>query len=191
MYKILTIEDKVEVPPRNLSLSAKEAVMKTLKENLVGEIKRDFGVVLSIVKVLEIKEGDIEPENPNVIFPVKYEIMSFLPELQELVIGEVVDITEFGVFINLGPIDGMCHISQVMDDFVSFDNKQKKLFGRESKKSLEIGDVVVARVIAVSLDKREINKINLTMRQPGLGALKWFEEEEKKKFKESGSGKDV
>jgi DNA-directed RNA polymerase subunit E' len=183
MFKILTVEDRVEVPPRHLELNAKEAVKKTLSENLVGEIKRNLGIVLSILEVSEVGEGEIEPENPNVIFQAKYKAMVLMPELHEITIGEVVDITEFGVFVSIGPIDALCHVSQVMDDYVTFDEKQKKLFGKESKRTLEVGDFVIARVIAVSLDKREINKINLTMRQPGLGALKWFEEEIEKEAK--------
>ena len=45
-------------------------------------------------------------------------------------LGKIRDIAEFGAFINLGPIEGMIHVSQTMDDFVSF-SKDKTLAGKE------------------------------------------------------------
>ena len=75
--------------------------------------------------------------------------MTFKPEMQEIVSGKIKDIAEFGAFINIDLIDGMIHISQTMDDFVSF-SKDKSLGGKESKRSLKVGDVCRARIIAIS-----------------------------------------
>ena len=75
----------------------------------------------------------------------------------------------------------MCHISQVTNEFITFDDKNKMLVGKDSKINVKVGDVVKARITGVSLDKKEINKINVTMRQPGLGKLDWLEQAEKDK----------
>ena len=64
-----------------------------------------------------------------------------------------------------------------MDDFVSFA-KDKTLSGRDSKRSLKVGDTCRARVIAVSFKDVTNPKIGLTMRQPGLGKLEWIAAEE-------------
>ncbi len=184
MYRILTIEDRVRVPPEKLGTEVKEAVKESLAESLDGKINKDVGIFLAILDVSDLGEGIIEPEDAGIFFDAKYRALVFQPELHEITKGEVTEITEFGTFIRIGPIDGLCHVSQVMDDFVSYDEKQNRLVGKENKKSLQVGDVVLARIIAVSLDKREVNKINLTMRQPGLGSIKWFEEEAEKKKKE-------
>jgi DNA-directed RNA polymerase subunit E' len=69
----------------------------------------------------------------------------------------------------------MIHVSQTMDDFVSF-NKEKSLAGKDSKKVLKIGDKCRARIIAVSYKDIANPKLGLTMRQPGLGKLEWIEE---------------
>ncbi|VVB81526.1 DNA-directed RNA polymerase subunit E' [uncultured archaeon] len=71
----------------------------------------------------------------------------------------------------------MIHISQTMDDFVSFA-KDKTLSGRDSKRTLRVGDGCRARVIAVSFKDVTNPKIGLTMRQPGLGKLEWIAAEE-------------
>ena len=44
-------------------------------------------------------------------------------------------------FVELGPIEGMVHVSQTMDDFVSF-SKDKVLSGKETKRSLKVSDKV-------------------------------------------------
>jgi DNA-directed RNA polymerase subunit E' len=73
-------------------------------------------------------------------------------------------------------------MSQIIDDYMVYDEKNKKLIGKETKKSISEGDAVRARIVALSLKEREPekSKIGLTMRQPWLGALKWIEEELKK-----------
>jgi len=78
-------------------------------------------------------------------------------------------------------MDGLVHISQLMNDFVSYDSKNAVFIGKQTRKSLKEGDSVRARVISVSLAKQQ--KIGLTMRQPLLGSLTWIEEEKRKKKK--------
>ena len=74
----------------------------------------------------------------------------------------------------------MIHVSQTMDDFVSF-SKEKTLTGKESSKTLKMGDKLRARVIAVSFKDIANPKLGLTMRQPFLGKLEWIDEENNKK----------
>ena len=89
--------------------------------------------------------------------------------------GNVIDVTEFGVFVRVGPVDGMIHVSQIMNDFVSYDPKNSTFVGRESKRVLKQEDVVKARIVSVSLGASQY-KVGLTTRQPGLGAVHWAAE---------------
>ena len=92
------------------------------------------------------------------------------------------EITNFGAFINMGVMKGMIHISQTMDDYVSF-SKEGTLSGKASKRALKAGDLCLARVVAIS-HKGDDPKIGLTMRQPGLGKLEWVKEDSDKKRKD-------
>ncbi|PSH02303.1 MAG: DNA-directed RNA polymerase, partial [Nanohaloarchaea archaeon QH_8_44_6] len=80
-----------------------------------------------------------------------------------------------GAFIRIGAFDGLCHVSQIMDEYVNLDEEQSMLVSEEEQSTLEVGDTVTSRIIAVSLEKQDTNKINLTMRQPGLGKDEWIE----------------
>ena len=83
--------------------------------------------------------------------------------------------------MRIGAEDALLHISQVMDDFISYDERHGILVGKESQRKLTKGDLVRARVIAVSFPKGGIGgKIGVTMRQPFLGKLEWIKEDVKK-----------
>ena len=128
----------------------------------------------------EIGEGIIIPGDGASYYDVTFELLAFKPEMQEIVVGKIKDIAEFGAFINIGPIDGMIHISQTMDDFVSF-SKDKTLTGKETKRVLKTNDICRARIIAISFKDVLNPKLGLTMRQQGLGRLDWLKEETQEK----------
>jgi len=107
--------------------------------------------------------------------------LTFYPKIQEVVEGEVVEIADFGAFVRVGPIDALLHVSQLMDDFISYDEKQGVLMGKETKRKLTSGDRVRVRITAVSLGRAgSSGKIGVTARQPFLGKLEWIEQEVKK-----------
>lgn len=179
MFKILTIKDYVRVQPKFFDLDISQAIKESLKEQVEGKIDPEIGVFLAVTNVIEYGDGFIKPEDPSIHYPATYEILTFVPEDQEVVYGPVVDISEFGAFVRVGPLDGLVHTSQIMNDRVSYDQKNSIFTGKKTKKKLEEGDIVRARIISISLGKTR-TKIGLTMRQPLLGSLKWIEIEKKR-----------
>ena len=117
--------------------------------------------------------------------------MTFMPELQEIIEGSVVEVVQFGVFVGIGPLDGLVHVSQLTDEFVTYDEKNSRLITKESGRSVTEGDRIRARIIAVSLNEREPrdSKIGLTMRQHALGKMDWIEEARKPREETEDKGK--
>jgi DNA-directed RNA polymerase subunit E' len=180
MYKILTIRDSIKVKPSNLSSDIYKSIEKSLKEKYEGSITGN-GIIIKVIKVKSFSQGRIIPLDPNIHFVVEFEALAYVPEIGEVVYGKVIEITKLGAFVRIGPLDGFVHLSQIMDDFISFDEKNKILFGKNTKKTLKVGDLVRAKIISIS--KEQGIKIGLTMRQPGLGSLIWIEKEKKEKAK--------
>lgn len=172
MYYQIQLQDHIRVSPRFFGKDLKDAVKAGIKLKYDGLIDQQLGVVIDVVDVKEVGEGVIIPGDGASYYETTFEILTYKPELQEVAVGRIKDIADFGAFITLGPIDGMIHISQTMDDFVSFA-KEKVLTGRDSKRILKVGDVCRARVIAVSFKDPTNPKIGLTMRQPGMGNTHW------------------
>ncbi|MFQ5762893.1 MAG: S1 RNA-binding domain-containing protein, partial [Candidatus Bathyarchaeia archaeon] len=78
----------------------------------------------------------------------------------------------------IGPVEALLHISQVMDDYITYDERQGTLTGKETRRKLMRGDKVRVRVTAVSMSKGGASsKIGVTMRQPFLGKLEWIKED--------------
>lgn len=177
MYKKSVVSDDIRVDPRLLGRDVEASIFDSLKQQYEGNINSDLGVVLKVLDIDKMGEGEIKPEDAGVYYPVTYRVLSYEPELHEVVDGEVTDVTEFGAFIRIGPIEGLCHISQIMNNYVNFDENQGMLVGEDGTKTLKQGDKVRARITAVSLKDDSDNKVNLTMRQPTLGKHEWIEEE--------------
>ena len=127
---------------------------------------------------IKIEEGIIIPGDGAAYYKSRFKLIVFKPELQEVVYGIIDEITNFGAFINLGVTRGMIHISQTMDDYVSF-SKSGALSGRDSGRSLNVNDKCIARIVAISYKEKE-PKIGLTMRQPGLGKIEWIKIDKEK-----------
>ena len=190
MFYKVELRDHIRIPPNLFSLPLEEAVIKRIKNKYSGYISKDLGIVIDVPGVKEIGEGVIIPGDGASYYDVSFELLAFKPEMQEVVVGKIKDIAEFGAFINIGPIDGMIHISQTMDDFVSF-SKDKTLAGKESKRVLKVNDVCRARIIAVSFKDMLNPKLGLTMRQQGLGRLDWIKEEAEAPKKEEKETKET
>ncbi len=180
MYRIIKIKTNVKVPPKRFGMNIKKAIKESIAENYEGKLNRTFGMGLVITEVSEVGEGKILPEDPSAHYPVTFELLTFKPEIHEIVLGDVIDNTQFGAFIRMGSMDGLVHVSQLMNDYVSFDEKNSIFLGKESKKTLKEGDPVRAKIISVAMMPEKENKIGLTMRQPDLGAFHWIEQEKKK-----------
>ena len=180
MFYKIELKDHIRVPPNLFNLPLEEAVIKRIKTKYNGFISKELGIVVDVSGMKEIGEGIIIPGDGASYYDASFELLTFKPEMQEIVLGKIKDIAEFGAFINIGPIDGMIHISQTMDDFVSF-SKDKTLTGKETKRTLRVGDLCRARIIAVSYKDMLNPKLGLTMRQQGLGRLDWIKEESEEK----------
>lgn len=180
MFYKTVVKDHIRVPPNMFGDNTEESVLKVVKEKYEGYISQDLGVVIDVLKVDDIGEGIVIPGDGASFYETAFELLTFRPEVHEVINGTIKDIADFGAFINLGPIEGMIHVSQTMDDFVSF-SKEKVLTGRDSKRALKVGDLCRARVVAVSFKDVTNPKLGLTMRQQGLGKLEWLEEDKQKK----------
>ena len=177
--------DHIRVPPSMFDEDLNLAIIQRVKKKFEGYISKEFGIVIDVADINEVGEGIIIAGDGAPYYEVKFELLTYKPEMHEVVFGKIKDIADFGAFINLGPIDGMIHVSQTMDDFVSF-SKEKILTGKETKRTLKVGDNCRARIIAVSFKDLQNPKIGLTMRQAGIGKLDWLEEDQKKAEEKNG-----
>lgn len=181
MFKIITVRDIVRIPPHrfepreDLEKVALDMVRKEYEDKITG----DLGYIITVIEIIDIGVGKLLPGDGAAFHNITFKILVFKPDLYELVEGEVVEVVDFGVFVRLGPLDGLCHVSQVTDDFITYNAKNASLLGKETGKLLQASDRVRARIVAVSIGTggSRSGKLGLTMRQPFLGKIEWIAED--------------
>lgn len=182
MFKLLQVNDIVRIPPDKLDMPLEVVAAEVLRSTYEGMVSREFGAVIAVLNVKVSSVGKIIPGDGGIYHKASFDMLVYIPTVQEIVEGEVIDVTDFGIFVRIGPMDGLVHVSQIIDDFITYDEKRGALIGKETQRVLEKGMMVRARIITVSLSggQSKSSKIGLTMRQPFLGALNWIEEDVKK-----------
>jgi small subunit ribosomal protein S1 len=123
-----------------------ESVTPTSREGRVKEIKDSM-----IGKVLQLKVIQVEAERNRLIMSERAARRATrserLSELQvgSIVTGRVVNITDFGVFVDIGGVDGMVHISNLDHRHVTHPSD-----------IVSIGDELTVRIDAVDVERERI-----------------------------------
>ncbi|MDP7976362.1 MAG: DNA-directed RNA polymerase [Thermoprotei archaeon] len=177
MFYLCKVSDLVKVPATLFGNPLEDAVTMALREKYVGKvINEDIGIVLQVLDVQASEEGKIPIGQGVTYHEASFSLLTYRPLEREIVEGEVVAVEEYGIHVRIGPIEGVAHQSQLMDDYVDFDPRGGKYIGRNTKKTIERGDLVRARIITASVHEGDSSdvKVSLTLRQPGLGSLQWL-----------------
>ena len=181
LFSISTLGDVVRIPPSLFGTALKKAGLNILKEKYESMISADLGYIIMILDAKVEEMGKMIAGDGGTFHKVEFDALTFYPKLQEIVNGEIVDITDFGAFVRIGPTDALLHLSQVMDDYLKSDVKSGMILANQSGRTLRVGSTLRARITAVSLGKAAtMGKIGITCRQPFLGADEWIAEEIKK-----------
>lgn len=183
MYRTIPVVNTVRIPPSELGYDQDEVVRKLVQKTFEGKLNKKHGLTVLATNVHRLGEGRVIHGDGAVYQRVKYDAVTFKPDVGELVEGTVCEVVEFGAFVRFGPLDGLLHMSQIMNDYLNVDLTNEKLIGKETGRNLGMGDKVRSRLVTVSLNElspRE-SKIGLTMRQPGLGKPDWLDEDRARK----------
>ncbi len=178
MFRLVQCQDLIRIPPERFGEPFGDIALERLKAKYEGIVTEDLGYIILVTDMEVESIGKIIPGDGATYHRSTFTLLTFYPEIQEIVEGELVEIEDFGAFVRIGPIDALLHVSQIIDDFISYDDRQAVLLGRETRRRLTQGDLVRARITAVSLSKGGASgKIGLTCRQPFLGKLDWIAED--------------
>ncbi|UCC57771.1 MAG: DNA-directed RNA polymerase [Candidatus Bathyarchaeum sp.] len=181
MFKLVTLEDAIRIPPERFGEEVDNVGYEQLKIKYEGMVDEELGYVIAVDKIKVNPFGKIIPGDGATFHKVQFSLLTFFPKIQEVIEGEVVEIAEFGAFIRIGPVDALLHVSQLMDDYISYDERQGVLMGKETKRKLKTGDRVRVRITAVSLGRGGgSGKIGVTARQPFLGKIEWIRKDVEK-----------
>lgn len=180
MYYVYSIKDTFKMPPEYFDKDIEKVATELLKKKFEGTIEKALGVVVAVYDISSISDGTIFAGDPSTHHNVEFKMLTYMPHIEEVVAGEVTELAEFGAFIRIGPIDGLVHVSQITNDFLSFDRKIPAFVSKRSGRTLKKGDMVFAKISTVSMKTSvKDSKIALTMKPEGLGRPEWINEGDK------------
>lgn len=189
MYRIIQMSDTVRIPPEKMVEDLTVVTAKLVQQSFEGRLNKTHGITVIATNVRPDGQGQVIHGDGAVYQKVAFDALVFKPDNQEVVDGIVAEVVEFGAFVHIGPLDALVHMSQVMNDFMTADVHNERLIGKETGRTLEVGENVRARIVTASLNElspRE-SKIGLTMRQPGLGKFEWIEEDRRRAHEGAGA----
>ena len=190
MYYIHGVKDRFKLPPQSLDEDIEAVAAQVLRRKYEGTIDKEAGVIVAIFNVRNVSDGILYPGDPATHHDVEFDALTYMPSVEEIVNGEVTEIAEFGAFVRIGPMDGLVHVSQITNDFLSFDGKSQAFVSKRSGRSLKKGDIVRAKISTISMKNSvKDSKIALTMKPEGLGKSEWAGEDEKAKARRGRGGK--
>jgi len=189
LFVVAELEGVVRISPKNFGRNLRQVALEALKSRYEGVIIPEIGIIILILDADVNPVGRIFTGDGATYHKVKFNLMAYCPKLHEIVEGEVVEITDFGAFVRVGPIDALLHISQIADEYLTSDPRQGVILNPSKKKVLRVGSRVRVRVNAVSLSREDsIGRIGITCRHAYLGAFEWFAEEVKKELAAGAKG---
>lgn len=180
MFRLVGIQDIVAIPPSMLNpkVDISRVILDILREKYEDKFMENLGYVICVLNAKYTPRAILIPGNPKIFNEVEAEIVTWYPLDKEVVEAEVADVKEFGVFLRIGRIEGLVHISQIIDDQVSYDKKGIRIIAKKTKRILEKRALVRARIISVSYSSPSPSfKLAFTMRQPFLGRIEWIKED--------------
>ena len=131
MYRKVRLVDIIRIPPQRLEEDLRTVIAETIRDKLEGRIDKTLGSIVTVLDIADIGDGHILVGDGAVYYEVTFDAIAYRPELQEIVEGDVVEIVNFGAFVGVGPIDCLVHVSQVADEFMSYDEKNSRLTSKD------------------------------------------------------------
>ena len=98
---------------------------------------------------------------------VEWKTVLFLREREgEVFAGHISGVTSFGLFVRLDEIsvDGMVHISDLVDDYYAFDERSHRLVGEKNRRIWRLGDAIRVRLVRVDLDAMQLQLVPVDMK---------------------------
>ncbi|WP_175548424.1 ribonuclease R [Lutispora thermophila] len=136
-------------------------IHRIIKEDLHGKltpnrIKVLKEIIPSIAEQSSIRERAADEAEREVEDLKKAEYM--LDKVGEEFDGIISGVTSFGMFVELeNTIEGLVHVSNMEDDFYTFDEVNHVMIGERKRKIYRIGDTVRIKVLSVDMANRSID----------------------------------
>jgi len=154
------VKARLRIPVRPSEIKPEEdidtTILKILRNELEGTVQEEYGYIIAVIDAFADEIGDILHGSPNIFFNVTTTMLVYKPFYSEIIEGEIVDVTQQALYVNLGCVDAYLPTSQLWHDKFRFDAKERILKAQKTKIVIRKGDYIRARVSNVEYRVPEI-----------------------------------
>ena len=178
MYSLETIEDTIRIPAEYIEKgkSLSEHVDRLAHDAFEGKFDDDGNYILLTLDHELQGRGRIIHGDGAIYQNVRFKALVFSMENNEVVDGAVSEVSEYGAFVRIGPMEALLHKSQILDEPVQVNLGVKRIEGSQSGRNLEEGSFVRSRIVSKSINHNDprSSKIGLNCKMDGLGSFDWL-----------------
>lgn len=172
MFFIYSLVDSIRIPPKMFGKPLKKSATDILHERYHSKIDPVLGFVIMVFDI-KIEGSGLVSSTGGTLHKVELNALVFNPKLHEIVKGGIIEMTDFGAFVRIGPTDAILHLSQIAQGTMRVDVKSGIIHASKHSVPLRIGSKVISRISAISIGKDNSVKIGLTCNEPNLGPEEW------------------
>ncbi|MCH2268013.1 DNA-directed RNA polymerase [Candidatus Thalassarchaeum betae] len=180
MYSLVTRDDTIRIPAEYIRQGRKleDHIDELALDAFEGRFDENEDYTLLTFDHEAVGRGKIIHGDGAIYQNVRFKALIFTMENNEVVDGAVSEISEYGAFVRIGPVEALLHKSQILDEPVQVNLGIRRIEGSKSGKHLEEGTPVRSRIVSKSINQNDprSSKIGLNCKMDGLGAFDWLEE---------------
>jgi DNA-directed RNA polymerase II subunit RPB7 len=165
MFFVLTLKKYILVTPDLLGRKLFSHLFDVLKRTVEGTCSARYGYVVRVLKVDEHGEGKVKDGSGDVLFPLSFKALVFMPYQGEVLDAVVTEVMEIGFMASAGPLKLFVAQKNMLDEF-EYDQQAGPFPIWKSKEDptlvIEKNKVVRIKIIGFRVDANEMFAIGTT-----------------------------
>merc|ERR1712126_451199 len=202
MFILSELKSLVRLFPRGFNKSLEDQVTDELNRKLANKVLLNVGLCLSLYDILEIGDSFIFPGDGSSHTRVRFRMLVFRPEIEEVLVGKIKNCSKEGVQVSLEFFDDILIPSDSLQHPARYDDSESVWIweypledGEHHDLFMDAGEQIRFKIVSESFvdsgpvksksgaetevkkDEVKVSPFSLTasINEPGLGLLKWWE----------------
>lgn len=171
MFSLISLLGSVQLP-RTFEIKSwdDKIIIDHIKEKYESRILDD-GIIVIMVTGNIMPTGTTLEDNDSKSYTVMFDVLTFTPKILEIVLGEVKEVTDFGIIVRIGSVDAHIHKSQIFDGQGKISVLSQQIVSKNGS-IIKVGTIVRGRITSISINGDGAIKIGMTCKEPDF-SLEW------------------
>ena len=124
MFFILNLKKNLQVTPEFLGKKISIHLLNLLKRAVEGSFNSRYGYLVKVLTVDKYGEGKVQDGSGDVLFPLSYKALVFMPYKGEVLDAVVTQVMEVGFMAAVGPMNLFVASQKISSDY-RLDNEAR------------------------------------------------------------------